>query len=73
MKRLEDAVADNDNILGVILAAATNHSAEAVSISYPHAGAQSFLSRQVISSAGVSMLATWKYTELGPKPATRRR
>jgi monodictyphenone polyketide synthase len=53
MKRLEDAEADNDNILGVILGAATNHSAEAISITHPHAGAQSFLSRQVLRSAGI--------------------
>ncbi|PKX92325.1 putative polyketide synthase [Aspergillus novofumigatus IBT 16806] len=53
MKRLEDAEADNDNILGVILGAATNHSAEAVSITHPHAGSQSFLSRQVLRSAGI--------------------
>ena len=56
MKRLEDAEADNDNILGVILGAATNHSAEAISITHPHAGAQSYLSRQVLSSAGVDPL-----------------
>ncbi|MCJ1247985.1 Atrochrysone carboxylic acid synthase Agnpks1 [Trapelia coarctata] len=56
MKRLEDAEADNDNILGVILSAATNHSAEAVSITHPHAGAQSYLYRQVISRAGVDPL-----------------
>lgn len=56
MKRLEDAEADNDNILGVILAAATNHSAEAVSITHPHAGAQSYLYRQVLSRAGVDPL-----------------
>lgn len=53
LKRLEDAVADNDNILGVILGAATNHSAEAVSITHPHAGAQSFLTRKVLSAAGI--------------------
>lgn len=53
MKRLEDAEADNDNILGVILGAATNHSAEAVSITHPHAGAQAYLSRQVLRSAGI--------------------
>jgi monodictyphenone polyketide synthase len=53
MKRLEDAEADNDTILGVILGAATNHSAEAVSITHPHAGAQAYLSRQVLRSAGI--------------------
>ena len=56
MKRLEDAQADNDNILGVIAAAATNHSAEAVSITHPHAGAQSYLYEQVMSRAGVDPL-----------------
>jgi monodictyphenone polyketide synthase len=56
MKRLEDAEADNDNILGVILGAGTNHSAEAISITHPHAGAQSYLSRQVLSSAGIDPL-----------------
>lgn len=40
LKRLEDAEADNDNVIAVILSAATNHSAEASSITYPHAGAQ---------------------------------
>jgi monodictyphenone polyketide synthase len=53
LKRLEDAEADNDNILGVILAAGTNHSAEAVSITYPHAGHQADLTRQILSQAGV--------------------
>ncbi|KAI1504073.1 putative polyketide synthase [Biscogniauxia marginata] len=56
MKRLEDAEADNDNILGVILAAATNHSAEAVSITHPHAGHQSYLGRQIMNRAGVDPL-----------------
>lgn len=56
MKRLEDAEADNDNILGVILAAATNHSAEAVSITHPHAGAQSYLYKQIMSRAGMDPL-----------------
>lgn len=56
MKRLDDAEADNDNIIGVIRAAATNHSAEAISITHPHAGAQSYLYRQVMSSAGIDPL-----------------
>ena len=63
MKRLEDAEADNDNILGVILGAATNHSAEAISITHPHAGAQSYLFRQVMSSAGVDPLEV-SYVEM---------
>jgi monodictyphenone polyketide synthase len=56
MKRLEDAQADNDNILGVILAAGTNHSAEAISITHPHAGHQAYLTRQILSQAGVDPL-----------------
>ena len=41
IKKLGDALADNDNILGVILSAGTNHSAGAVSITHPQAEAQS--------------------------------
>lgn len=48
LKRLEDAEADNDNILGVILSAATDHSAEAVSITHPHDAAQAHLYTQVV-------------------------
>ena len=53
LKRLEDAQADKDPILAVILGAATNHSAEAVSITHPHAGAQEFLYKSVLNRAGV--------------------
>ncbi|KAF2001049.1 ketoacyl-synt-domain-containing protein [Amniculicola lignicola CBS 123094] len=53
LKRYEDALADKDNILGCILGAATNHSAEAVSITHPHAGAQEFLYKRVLANAGV--------------------
>ena len=56
MKRLEDAEADNDNILGVILAAATNHSAEAISITHPHAGHQAYLGKLVMNRAAVDPL-----------------
>ncbi|CAO2648474.1 Nn.00g077410.m01.CDS01 [Neocucurbitaria sp. VM-36] len=63
IKKLEDAEADNDNILGVILAAGTNHSAEAVSITHPHAGHQAYLARQVLRQAGVDPLDV-SYIEL---------
>ncbi|KAF2429556.1 ketoacyl-synt-domain-containing protein [Tothia fuscella] len=53
LKRYEDAIADKDNILGCILAAATNHSAEAVSITHPHAGAQEFLYKRTLATAGI--------------------
>lgn len=56
MKRLEDAETDNDNILGVILSAATNHSAEAISITHPHAGHQAYLGRLSMNRAGVDPL-----------------
>lgn len=56
MKRLEDAEADNDNILGMILGAGTNHSAEAISITHPHAGHQAYLGRLVMSRAGIDPL-----------------
>ncbi|KID65403.1 Non-reducing polyketide synthase [Metarhizium brunneum] len=63
IKRLEDAELDNDNILGVILGAGTNHSAEAVSITHPHAGHQAYLSRQVLRQACVNPLDV-SYVEL---------
>ena len=56
MKRLDDALADKDNIIAVVGGAATNHSAEAISITHPHAGAQSYLFRQVVNRAGIDPL-----------------
>ncbi|EKJ76027.1 PKS12 [Fusarium pseudograminearum CS3096] len=52
LKRLEDAEADNDPILGVILGAYTNHSAEAVSITRPHAGAQEYIFSKLLRESG---------------------
>lgn len=56
LKRLEDAQADNDDILAVVLSAATSHSAEAVSITHPHEGAQAMLYDQIVRRAGVDPL-----------------
>ena len=56
IKRLEDAVADNDNILATVLAGATNHSAYAASITQPHAGAQKSNYAQVAQAAGINPL-----------------
>ena len=53
LKRLEDAEADNDPIQAVILGAYTNHSAEAVSITRPEVGAQSFIFDKVLNAANV--------------------
>ncbi|KAI0403087.1 putative polyketide synthase [Xylaria palmicola] len=57
MKRLEDAEADNDNILGVVLSSATNHSAQAISITHPHAGHQAYLGKLVANRAAIDPLS----------------
>ncbi|KAK0112637.1 hypothetical protein ONS95_014376 [Cadophora gregata] len=53
LKRLEDAVANRDNILAVVKAVATNHSAQAVSITHPHVETQAKLFREVLIKASV--------------------
>lgn len=63
IKRLEDAVADNDNIIATIDAAFTNQSADAISITHPHTGAQKENYQQVMQAAGISPVAV-SYVEL---------
>lgn len=53
LKRLADAITDHDPVLGVIRGIGTNHSAEAVSITHPHAGAQSSLFSKVLRESNV--------------------
>ncbi|RYC62694.1 hypothetical protein CHU98_g3504 [Xylaria longipes] len=53
LKRLEDALADNDPIQGVILGAYTNHSAEAESITRPHTEAQRAIFRKILNQSVV--------------------
>ncbi|CAA9957789.1 RADS2 nonreducing polyketide synthase [Pyrenophora teres f. maculata] len=53
LKRLEDAVAQNDNILGVIAASGRNHSGNSTSISTSDAGAQERLFPRILRDAGV--------------------
>ena len=53
LKRLEDAIADNDNIQGVIRSVATNHSAHAISITHPHSLTQQRLYHRVLRQARV--------------------
>ena len=53
LKRLNDALADNDPIQACILSIGTNHSAEAESITRPHVGAQHTLFENVLADAGV--------------------
>ena len=54
LKRLADAEADNDNILGVILASETNHSADAISITHPHAPTQERLYTSLLNKAAMN-------------------
>ncbi|KAI1098515.1 polyketide synthase [Jackrogersella minutella] len=56
VKRLDDALADKDNILAVILGSQTNHSADAISITHPHGPTQSILSSSILDDAGVDPL-----------------
>ncbi|KOC18793.1 putative polyketide synthase [Aspergillus flavus AF70] len=53
LKRLQDAIADNDPIFGVIVGARTSHSAEAVSITRPLADAQAHLFRKLLAESGI--------------------
>lgn len=53
LKRLEDAVAQNDNILGVIAASGRNHSGNSTSITTSDAGAQERLFRRILREGGV--------------------
>lgn len=53
LKRLSDAVAASDNILGVIRGTEVNQSAAAVSITRPHAPTQQSLFRSLLAKSGV--------------------
>jgi acyl transferase domain-containing protein len=53
LKRLEDAISDNDNILAVVKGSARNYSAQASSITHPHAETQERLYKQVLRQASV--------------------
>ena len=53
LKRMDDAIADRDPILGVIKGFGTNHSADAVSITHPCAKDQAFLFSKILAEAHV--------------------
>ncbi len=53
LKRIEDAVADNDNVLAVIKGSSKSYSANAASITQPHADSQACLFRRVLQRACV--------------------
>lgn len=54
LKRLEDAVAQNDNILAVVAGSGRNHSGNSTSITTSDAGAQERLFRKIMHNARVS-------------------
>ncbi|KAH8706037.1 non-reducing polyketide synthase [Talaromyces proteolyticus] len=54
LKRLEDAVAENDNILAVIASSGRNHSGNSTSITSSDPGAQERLFRKILRNANVS-------------------
>ncbi|KAH7885548.1 putative polyketide synthase [Phlebopus sp. FC_14] len=53
LKRLSDAVAENDNIIGVIRGVEVNQSGLAHSITHPHSPTQATLLTQLLASSGV--------------------
>lgn len=53
LKRLSDAVAENDRILGVIKATGINQSGNADSITHPHAKTQQQLFESVLAQPGI--------------------
>ncbi|EPQ28951.1 uncharacterized protein PFL1_03751 [Pseudozyma flocculosa PF-1] len=53
LKRMQDAVAEGDRILGTICSAATNHSGESHSITHPHAPTQRRLYEANLLAAGL--------------------
>lgn len=63
LKRLSDAIANRDPILAVIKSAATNHSAQAVSITHPHVETQERLFHDVLGQAGIVDPADVDYVE----------
>jgi acyl transferase domain-containing protein len=54
LKRLSDAIVENDRILGVIRGVEVNQSGLAHSITHPHAPTQATLFKRVLESAGMS-------------------
>ncbi|KAJ6526070.1 hypothetical protein B0H19DRAFT_1197825 [Mycena capillaripes] len=57
LKRLEDALRDNDKIEGVILSSGINHSGRAESLTTPHIPSQASLFAQNCRRAGISPLS----------------
>ncbi|RPB02892.1 ketoacyl-synt-domain-containing protein [Choiromyces venosus 120613-1] len=56
LKRLSDAIAENDQILGVIRGVQVNQSGEAHSITHPHAATQQRLFKRLLEETGIDPL-----------------
>ena len=56
LKRLSDALAENDNILAIIRGIEVNQSANADSITHPHVPTQISLFKRLLASSGVDPL-----------------
>lgn len=54
LKRLSDAVSENDNILGVIRGVEVNQSGQAQSITHPHVPTQVALLKRLLQNSGVN-------------------
>ncbi|KAG7058454.1 polyketide synthase [Colletotrichum scovillei] len=54
LKRLSDAVADGDNVLGTILATAVRQSSSKVPITVPYSPSQTELYRKLLTTAGIA-------------------
>lgn len=54
LKRLKDAIAENDNIIGVIRGIEVNQSGLALSITHPHSPTQAALLRTLLENSGIS-------------------
>ena len=63
IKRFDDAIADKDPVLGLILGASTNHSAESESITRPHVGAQRAVFSKILNQGAVDPY-TVSYVEM---------
>jgi len=53
IKKLDDAITDNDRVLGVIRAISTNHSSHSASITRPHGPTQEKLFRRLLEQANL--------------------
>jgi acyl transferase domain-containing protein len=56
LRNTTDTFCSKDNVLAVILGSATNHSADAISITHPHGGTQEILYRSILHKAGIDPL-----------------